>query len=71
MFNKKKSINAIDSLRKIINDNTNVIYYDSKDVVPQCLRYISQNDYNMFSPLHIPMKEYNIIMDEKNRREGI
>ena len=38
---KTKSINAIVSLRKITNGNINVICYDSKDVVPQCLRSIS------------------------------
>ena len=53
---KTKSINTIVSLRKIINGNVNVICYDWKDVVPQCLRSISQNDYNTLSPLHIPMK---------------
>ena len=41
---KTKSINKIVSLRTIINDNTNIICYDLKDVVPQCLRCTSQND---------------------------
>ena len=35
-----KSINTIVSLRKIINGYIKVICYDSKDVVPQCLRSI-------------------------------
>ena len=47
----------------IINGNINVICYDSKNVVPICLRYISQNDYNNLSPLHIPMKWQDIITD--------
>ena len=68
---RSKSINIFFSLRTIINGNVNVICYDWKDVVTQCLRSISQNDYNTLSPLHIPMKEHGIIMDEKNRREGI
>ena len=38
---KTKYINTIFSLRKTINGNINVIYYDPKDVVPQCLRSIS------------------------------
>ena len=61
VLQRTKSINIIFSLRKIINGNVNIICYDYKDVVTQCLRYISQNDYNNFSPLHIPVKEhYNI-----------
>ena len=67
----QKSVNTIVSLRKIINGNANVICYDSKDVVPLCLRSISQNDYNSLSTLHIPMKEHDIIMDTNNRKEGI
>ena len=68
---KNKFINTIFSSRKIINGNVNVICYDWNDVVPQCLRSISQNDYNNLSPLHTPMKEHDIIMDENNRREVI
>ena len=63
-------MNTIFSLRKIINGDVNVICYDWNDVVPPCLRSISQSDYNTLSPIHIPTKEYDIIMDEKNRREG-
>ena len=65
MFYKKKN------LRRTINGNINVICYYSEDAVPLCLRYISQNDYNTLSPLYIPTKEHDIIMDEKNLREGI
>ena len=32
-----------------------------------CLRYISQNDYNNFSSLRIPMKEHDNTTDEKNQ----
>ena len=46
--------------------NANVIFYYLKDVVPPCLRSLSHNDYNNFSPLHIPMKEYDNIIDENN-----
>ena len=71
MFYKKSNPLTIFSLRKIINGNVNIICYDSKDVVPLCLRCISQNDYNAFSPLHFPTKEHDIIMDKNNRRKGI
>ena len=72
MFYKKtKSINKKDYLRKIINGNVNVICHDSKDVLPPCLRSISHNYYNKFSPLHIPMKEHDNIMYENNQRESI
>ena len=54
-----------------INGNRNFICYDSKDVVPQFLGSISYSDFNTFSPLHIPMKEHDIIMDEKNKIAGI
>ena len=64
-------MNIIFSLGTIIIGNVNVICYDSKDVVPLCLRSISYNYYITFSPLHIPMKEHDIIMDEKNQIEGI
>ena len=51
----------------IINVIVNIIYYDSKDVLPMCFRYISQNYYYTFSLLHIHMKKQDIIMDEKNQ----
>ena len=60
-----KSINTNFSLRKIINRNINIICYDFKDVVPVCLRSISQNGYNNFPPLHIPMKEHDNIIGER------
>ena len=56
------------SLKKITNGNEMVICYYWNDVVPQCLRSISQSDYNNFPPLHISMKENDITMDENNRR---
>ena len=61
-----KPIRKTVSLRIIINGNVNVICYNSKDFVPPCLRFISKNDYNMLSPLHIPMKEHDNIMGEKS-----
>ena len=54
------------SLGKIINGNVNVVCYYSKDVLPPCLWYISQNDYNKLSPLNTPMKEHDNIMDKSN-----
>ena len=33
--------------------------------------YLSQNSYNTLSPLHITMKEHDIIMDENNLIYGI
>ena len=36
----QKKNNTIFYLRTITNENVNVICYDSKDVVPTCLRYI-------------------------------
>ena len=53
---KTKSINTIVSLRKINNGNVNVICYDSRDFIPPCLQSISKNDYNIFSPIHTPIK---------------
>ena len=41
VLQKTKSINNFFSLRTMINGNVKVIFYDSKDVVTQCLRYIS------------------------------
>ena len=66
MFPKTKSINIFVSIRKIIKGNVNVIYYDSKDVVPPCLSSISKNNYDTVSPLHTPTKEHDIITDENN-----
>ena len=54
------------TLRTKINGNVNVICYDLKDFLTLCLGSISQNDYNNFSPLHIPMKEHDNITDENN-----
>ena len=66
VLQKTKYINTIFSPRKIINDNVNVICYDSKDFLPPFLRSISQNADNTLSPVHIPMKEHDNIMDENN-----
>ena len=68
---QKKSMKTIIIFRAIINGNVNVICYGSNDVVPQCLSFISYNDYNTLSPLHIHMKEHDIIINENNKREGI
>ena len=51
-----KFINAIVSIRTIINGNVNVICYDLEDFIPPCLQSILHHDYNTLSPLHIPMK---------------
>ena len=51
VLQRTKSIITIFSLRKIINENVNVICYDHKDVLQFCLSSIPQNDYNIFSPL--------------------
>ena len=64
-------MNIIFSLRTAINGNTNLICYDSKDDLPPYLLSISQNDYNIISPLHILMKEHYNIMDENIRIEII
>ena len=66
VLQRTKSINTIFSLRKIISNNINVICYDSNYVVPSCVRSISQKYYSTFSPLHIPMKEHDNIMDKNN-----
>ena len=63
---RTKSVNTIFSLSKIINVSVNVICYDSKNVIPPCLSSISHNDYNNFSPLHIPTKEHDNIMDKND-----
>ena len=64
MFYKKN--NTIVPLRPIINGNINVIFYDWNDIVPPCLRSISQNHYNTLLPLHISMEEHDNLMDENN-----
>ena len=71
MFYNKKTNNTMFSIRTIINGNVNIIFYYSKDVDPPCLWYILNNDYNTMSPLHVPMKDHDNIMDENNWRETI
>ena len=66
VLQRTKSINTIIYLMTIINSNVNVICYDLADVLPLCLRCLSQNFYNTLLTLHIPMKEHDIIMDENN-----
>ena len=66
VLQKTKSINTIFSLRTIINGYVNVICYYLKDFLTPCLRSVSQNDYNTLSPIHIPMKEHDNIMDGNN-----
>ena len=70
-YKERKNINRIISLRKITNDNVNVICYNSKYVVTQFLRYTTQNDYNTLSPLHISTKDHDNIIDENNRIKSI
>ena len=67
---KKKAHEHI-CFRTILNVNINVIWHDLKDIVPLCLRYISQSNCNILSPLHIPMREHDIIMDGNNQIDGI
>ena len=71
VLQKKIKIQTIVYIRKIINGDTNVVCYYSKDVLPYCLWSNSQNNYSKILPLHVPMKEYGNIRDEKNRRERI
>ena len=59
------------SLRTIINVNAKVICHYLNYVVPPWLRSISHNYCNTLSPLHIPMKEHDNIIDENNQRESI
>ena len=68
---KNKFNNTIVSLRTVINVDVNVVCYDSNDFVPPYLISIPHNDYNYFSPLHIPVKEHDNITDENNRIERI
>ena len=68
---QKKTNKIIVSLRTIVNGNVNIICYDSKDVVPPCLSYISHNNYNNLSPLHNSTEENDRLMDKKNQIESI
>ena len=56
VLQRTKSINAIVSLRRIINGNVNVICYYSKNALPPCLKSISHHYFITLSSLHIPMK---------------
>ena len=58
MFFKKKSDNKIVSLRTRIDNNNNVLCYDSEDVVPSSLRSSSQKYVGKLSPLHVPMEDH-------------
>ena len=53
---KNKSNNTILFLRKILNGNVNVIFYDYNDVVTSFLISISQKYFGSLTPLHLPMK---------------
>ena len=46
-------------------------YYDSNDDVPDYLIKVYQNDFILLSSLHVPIEDYDNIMDENNQREGI
>ena len=52
---KNKSNDTIESLRKIINSNINIICYYSKDVVPYYLGSIPQKHFSLLTPLHVTM----------------
>ena len=68
---RNKPNNTIVSLRKIINENFNLICYYSKYVVPSSLRPMSQKYFGSLTPLHVSMEEHDNIMDENNQIEGI
>ena len=68
---RTKSIKTIISIRTIINGNGDVICYGLKDVLPPCLRSISQYDNNTLSPLNITMIENDNKADENDLRESI
>ena len=70
MFYKKNQYQFF-SLGTIINGNVNVIFHDSKDVVPPFLPSISQKYSNTLSPLNIPMEEHDNILDKSTIRESI
>ena len=70
VLQKTKSVKT-KSQSTIVNGNVNLIYYDSKDVLPPCSRSILYNDYSTLSTLHIQMKEHDNRMNEKNRIESI
>ena len=46
-------------------------YYDSNDDVPDYLIKVYQNDFILLSSLHVPIEDYDNIMDENNQRENI
>ena len=62
---KSKYNNTLLSLRTIINYSANMIYHDSRDVVPYSLISISHNDFSSLTHLHVPMEEHYNITDEK------
>ena len=66
-----KTNNKILSLGTIINGNAKVIFNYSNDIVPSYLRSISQKDFSTLSPLHVPMKEHDNIMDKNNHIKSI
>ena len=42
-------------------------YYDSNDDVPDYLIKVYQNDFILLSSLHVPIEDYDNIMDENNQ----
>ena len=71
IWQKNKSNNTVVSLRGGINGTINVIYYDSKDVVPSDLRSISQKYFSTLSHLHVPVEKHDNIMYGNIQREII
>ena len=60
--------NKILSLRTITNEEFDVKFHDSNDIVPCSLQKISQNYFNSLSPLDVPIDEHENIMYKKNSR---
>ena len=67
LYKKINPIIKFVSIGKIFNGNFNVIFHDSKDVVPYSLRSISQKYFSTLSLLHVPMEEHDNIMYKNNR----
>ena len=67
VYPKNKSNKTIVSMRKIINGNVNVKFYDSKEVVPSYLRPILHKYFSSLTLLHAPVEEYDNII--KNRKK--
>ena len=63
---KSKYNNTLLSLRSIINYSANMIYHDSRDVVPYSLISIYHNDFSSLTTLHVPIEQHDKITDGNN-----